>query len=750
MFDDREFHGTTTDLIAVLRLTPMNAATRVATIGSVRRFRETLMRVGDPAVEELFHVCSTITPEQRDALGPRQIQILSDLRRAERAWADSARRSLALRLRGRLPTLSDAIDAVESVCKPDAAKRAAQTIHRLAISQASAPDQIVATSVVIEPILRRLRPEDLQVQSAKSLVNKLSQIRAAVKLVDPNAIGGREADVKALPHGWRMLLAKLSERTPPHAKSETAIFRRLALRADKNNLCPEDIDAAFLAEFSAHEIASKSDSHLEKLRRAGRIWNDLIAEEELRAAPFERIGRQDRLPDVNWSAVPDAIRGRVDALTDQMVAPQGDLDWSSFIEDEDEDDDLGLDELRGNTATQPRLAREPATQRNLRDAVKRVWHAAENAPAVRDKPRTLEDLFRQDCLLAAVAAIRGKRRARVESRGQSWEPHKKGRYECSVVQALYSVGKSCGLPEEILEPVRALTIKLDPSVIGSKLKPDGSVAYVYEERKIGRHHDAMLRQFNDDSALSRWFQAPTLLWREAERWVKRGKSRPTLAQAALARSALIAQLSQRVTPMRRTNIARLRAFGEQSHLSLPIGRGEGRLILPAAEMKNLRSVHVTIDPETVRMLKRFIEIYHPVFAENAEVHVENEHLFPGACTERKERGENGGYAVGFGYMTKEKLSGRFGQHLWKYCQLRMDMQVVRHIAGKVILDMDPSAMGLVQEVLGHKKIETTRAYYAEVSKIVAQKNYLKLLDQYSRRVMSHVDFRIDLEQQMER
>ncbi|MGP6088435.1 hypothetical protein [Antarctobacter jejuensis] len=747
MFDDREFHGTTTDLIAVLRLTPMNAATRFATISSVRKFRETLMPVGDPSVEELFHVCSTITPEQRDELGPRQSQIMSDLRRAQRAWADSARRSLALRLRGRLPTLSDAIDAVESVCQPDAAKRAVQAIQQLATSEATAPDQIVATSVVIEPILRRLRPEDLQVQSAKSLVNKLSQIRAAVKLVDPNAIGGREADVKALPHQWRVLLAKLAERTPPHAKSEAAIFRRLALRADQNNLSSEDIDAAFLAEFSAQEIASKSDSHPEKLRRAGRIWNNLISEENLRAALFQPLGRQDRLPDVSWSTVPDAIRARVDALTDQMVAPQGDLNWSSFV---DEDDDLGLGELRGKTGTQPKLAREPGTQRNLRDAVKRVWHAAERDAVVRDKPRTLEDLFRPECLLAAVAAIRGKRRARIEARGQNWEPHKKGRYECSVVQALYSVGKSCALPEDLLEPVRALTLKLDPSVVGSKLKADGSVGYVYEERKIGRHHDEMLRQFNDDSALSRWFHAPGTLWREAESWVKRGKSRPTLAQAALARSALIAQLSQRVTPMRRTNIARLRAFGEQSHLSLPIGTGEGRLILPAAEMKNLRSVHVTIDPETVRMLKRFIEIYHPVFAENADVHAENEHLFPGACTDRKERGENGGYAAGFGYMTKEKLSGRFRQHVWKHCQLKMDMQVMRHIAGKVILDMDPSAMGLVQEVLGHKKIETTRAYYAEVSKIVAQKNYLKLLDQYSRRVMSHVDFRIDLEQQMER
>ena len=504
----------------------------------------------------------------------------------------------------------------------------------------------------------------------------------------------------------------------------------------------------FLKNFTEHELATKSDSHKGKLRRAGRVWNDVIAAEGLPAAQFENAGPQNRLPDVSWTSVPEAIRARVDTLTDRMVAPQGDEAWSSFIEDDE--DDLGLGDLvSGSSGFETAIPRELGTQRNLQDAVKRVWHAAETSPKVAQKPRLLEDLFRQDCLVATVSAIREKRRAKIEAKGQSWEAQKKGRYECSLVQALYSVGKSCDLPEEALEPVRQLTLKLDPSVVGTKLKSDGTLAYVYEDRKIGKHHEGMLRQFNEDSALKRWFQAPGALWCEAEKWVKQGKNRPTIAQASLARSAIIAQVAQRVTPMRRSNLARLRAFGEDTHLSLPIGAGEGTLILPGAELKNLRSIHVTIDPETVRMLKRFIDVYRPLFVELAGADPENPHLFPGASSERKERGKNGGYAKGFGYITKTKLSQRFRQHLWKHCQLRMDLQVMRHIAGKVILDMDPSAMALVQEVLGHKRIETTQSYYAQVSKIVAQRNYLQLLDQYSRRLMSHVNFRIELEQQLE-
>lgn len=749
MLDSMQRTGTTADVISVLRLTPLNSATRTLTINSVRAFRQVLSGGPDIAADAFFQAAEQITPDLRAKLGDRHSQILSDVKRARRAWADAFRRDLVLRLRGRLPTLQDAIDAVTASGASEQSKRTTQSLRKLAESQGTSPAGIIATAIVVEPLLRRLRPEDLDVHTPKSLSNKVSQIRAAVKLVDPNAMSGKAADLQTLPKIWCDMLGKLEPKVAPSCNAEIAIFRRLAVRANRDGLGPGDVDGTFLQSFYAHELATKSDSHKDKLRRAGRIWNEVIATEGLPAAPFETAGLQNRLPDVAWSSVPEAIRTQVDALMERMVTPQGDEAWSSFIGDEEEDD-LGLGDLVDNVgSSRTAIARELGTQRNLRDAVKRVWHAAETSAKIKQKPMQLADLFRQDCLLATVSAIREKRRSRVEARGESWEAHKKGRYECSVVQALYSVGKSCDLPEEVLEPVRLLTLKLDPSVVGSKLKSDGTLAYVYEDRKIGKHHENMLRQFNEDSALKRWFQAPTVLLRAAEQWVKQGKQRPTLAQASLARSALIAQLAQRITPMRRMNLARLRAFGDEAHFSLPIGAGEGTLILPGAELKNLRSVHVTIDPETVRMLKRFLEVYRPLFVAHAAAAPENPHLFPGAGQERKERGEAGGYATGFGYLTKTKLCQRFRQHMWKHCQLRMDLQVMRHIAGKVILDMDPSAMGLVQEVLGHKKIETTQSYYAQVSKIVAQKNYLQLLDQYARRVMSHVDFRIDLEQQLE-
>ena len=105
---------------------------------------------------------------------------------------------------------------------------------------------------------------------------------------------------------------------------------------------PGDVHDAFLKNFVEHELATKPDSHKDKLRRAGRVWNEMIAEAGLPAAQFENAVRQDRLPDVSWQSVPEPIRARVDALMHRMVAPQGDEDWSSFIEEDD--DDLNFDD----------------------------------------------------------------------------------------------------------------------------------------------------------------------------------------------------------------------------------------------------------------------------------------------------------------------------------------------------------------------------------------------------------------------
>ena len=154
MLDKLHNTGTTADVISVLRLTPLNASTRTITIKSVRDLRQVISGGPDIPAEEFFRAADTAAPGLRTKLGDRHVQILSDVKRAKRAWADTFRRDLVLQLHGRLPSLQDAIEAVGTSGSAEQQNRAIQALRKLAESQATSPANIVATAIVVEPILR--------------------------------------------------------------------------------------------------------------------------------------------------------------------------------------------------------------------------------------------------------------------------------------------------------------------------------------------------------------------------------------------------------------------------------------------------------------------------------------------------------------------------------------------------------------------------------------------------------------------
>ena len=740
--------GETADLLAVLRLAPMPPATRVATIGAVRLLREALTGGPDLAVADFATAVAGADRALRDRLGPRHSQILSDCRRALRLWGDENLRDLVRRTKGRLPMLSDAIAAALRIFAEDRAVRAEAAIRRFARSQGTAPEEIAATTTVLSPLLRALTPESMEVGSKKSLDNQTGLIRAAVRLVDPDALQGREADVAGLPAAWRAVLGSLKSLTPDRAEAARAIHRRLAAFAARDHVDPADLTKEFIENFLARERATKARGHAEKLRSAAKIWNDAVDSGAIITPRLVVATPRHRLPDVDWSSVPDGIRGPVDALMNRIESPVAGFDWSALVEEGDDelalDIDLGLGAL---VAPEPAddtsgvILREEGTAKNWQDATKRCWHAAENDPRVKVKSRSIEDLYAGPPVLAMIRAVRSARRTRLEAQGSTWEGHEKGRYECGLVECLLGLGRALDIVPERLEILAKMVPEIDPVVVSRKMNTDGTIGYVYDDRRIGPAHATMLKQFGAVDALRRWFEAPDQLWQLATRRLGHGRQ-PNLHEAALARSAILLSLSQRVSPLRRTNLARLRISGTSPHIHLPVGPGEGWLTLPANEMKNLRAVKVRIDPGTVEMIRTFRHVFRPVAMAATRALPENKHLFPGACGERKEMGKGRGYPRGLGYTGKEKLCTVFAGHMLANAQLRIDLHVMRHLAAKVILDQDPSAMALVQEVLGHKKIDTTRAYYAEVCGLVAQSRYLELLDRATRKALVHVRFHI--------
>jgi hypothetical protein len=203
---------------------------------------------------------------------------------------------------------------------------------------------------------------------------------------------------------------------------------------------------------------------------------------------------------VRWKSVPAGIREPVDAYLETTVSVRNPGDWADFVPDDDpEYAELGISFMdavsEGEGAAKSIL--ETGTHRNLRDAVKRAWHAAVNDPRVQTKPAALSDLFTKPVVAALVASTRTARRERLEAQGRIFDPKVKGRYEHSLVEALCLVGRALAVAHERLEEVEDLKNQIDPHVIGMKRTPDGGFKRVYAERRIGSRHAIMLSAFAD-------------------------------------------------------------------------------------------------------------------------------------------------------------------------------------------------------------------------------------------------------------
>ncbi|MCZ4262868.1 tyrosine-type recombinase/integrase [Limimaricola sp. G21655-S1] len=732
--------GDTADLRRCLWLSNMKGSTRNATLMSLATFCSASNDDGELSVVRVRQLIAAPEVQLKAEVGSRWTQVVSDVRRALRYWNDLPTRWLALRLRARIPTLTDAATAASFRLGADEAKRASAALNALAASEGGTLDDVPATAGVIEPLLRGATPETFGVASLKSLDNKRTLIRKVVRFVDPLSTGMRETSIDTLPAQWREILAILERQLKDHEKSAAAILRRLAGFCARQGMRPTEIDEPLVEAFVAMELATHAPTYVEKLRAALRRWNDAVDVGlvcpylPLPAAP---VHRQES---VTWQSVPSSIRAPVDAYLETAVSVRNPGDWGDLVPDADpEYAELGIvfGDPVSNSETSAAPILEPGTHKNWRDAVKRAWHAAKADPRVQPKPEVLGELFCKPVVAALVASTRRARRQRDEAKGLVFDPKVKGRYEHTLVEALCSVGRALAVAPARLEEVEELKRQLDPGVIGMKRSADGSFKRVYAERRIGTRHANMLAQFADTTRLKRWFEGPSVLWTLACAPITRGR-KPQASHVALARSALMARIGQYVAPVRRTNHARYRYEGDDRHIILPEGDGEGTLIIPAHEGKTGKEIHVRIDRETVRMLKYYIKHFLPVAQRQAKASPDNPHLFPGADGQKI---EDGGYALGRGYITKSKLNTSFKKHMMKHCGLDLCLHVMRHLAGKIILDQDPSAMSLVKEILGHKRLRTTQSYYAEVCKIVAQRRYIHLLERQARQVLATMSFK---------
>lgn len=210
-----------------------------------------------------------------------------------------------------------------------------------------------------------------------------------------------------------------------------------------------------------------------------------------------------------------------------------------------------------------------------------------------------------------------------------------------------------------------------------------------------------LRQFDDEAYVQAFLNLPSRLMALAEK-----ANPPTVGSAKLARAALFLRLLFE-TAVRQGNIVGLDL---NRHVMI---EGDGKklrawIMIPEAEVKNGEPVRAELSNDTAHMLRRYIGRYRHIHC-CGEVgwlfpRLDGSHWTPTqACTDLKD------------------LTAR-------HVGIDVTPHVIRSFAGKIILDAHPGALGEVQQLLGHRSVTTTQAFYAPIDRAKVRARYQSLLN----------------------
>jgi integrase len=190
-----------------------------------------------------------------------------------------------------------------------------------------------------------------------------------------------------------------------------------------------------------------------------------------------------------------------------------------------------------------------------------------------------------------------------------------------------------------------------------------------------------LRSFDDPATVAAFLELPHKLRREVEAGVGPLRPRALKAQYAVAIALLQA------VPLR---IANLCALDVRRNL---IQRGKRLyLVIEGDATKNGEPVDFELPAPMVDLLAWYVREHRPVL-----LGVASDALFPGEGGKAKHPGT---------------LAGQIKATVQRHVGVSANPHLFRHIAGKIFLDARPGEYETVRQVLRHKSIATTTAFYA--------------------------------------
>jgi integrase len=354
------------------------------------------------------------------------------------------------------------------------------------------------------------------------------------------------------------------------------------------------------------------------------------------------------------------------------------LPWSDFPATLEQDaqafltrDDnwLSLDDLQADDQTRPL---RPATRSNYLDGLRRI---ASTLVALRT-PRT--DL----CFLADLVQV--ERVRAVLQNVSARTGRTKGGHVMFLALLLFIVARDhVGITGAPLKKLETFFKKTRPETVGMS------------DRTLNRY-----TQFEDHTILDRLIRLPRQLMAQADK-----SNVPDISSAKRARLAVyLALLSE--TCARSGNIVSLNL---QTHVVVGGDKPKDMfLVIPAHEVKNGQEIRVRLSKMATGMLRHYIDRYRPLHCTQ-----HSQWLFP--------RQDGSHWTTTQACMDLKDIVAR---------ELGVDVtpHLMRSLGGKIILDAHPGAIATVQQLLGHKRLDTTLRFYARLDPQKARAEYQRLLE----------------------
>jgi integrase len=181
---------------------------------------------------------------------------------------------------------------------------------------------------------------------------------------------------------------------------------------------------------------------------------------------------------------------------------------------------------------------------------------------------------------------------------------------------------------------------------------------------------------------------------------------PTVLDAVRVQTALAIALLL-VAPMREKNLASL---DEGRHLHR-VSDEIGYVVIPAHEVKNERDLEYPLSPRVLRILDLYLKIYRPLLLKGAR----SSKLFVSWSGRQKKPHE-------LGAQIPKLIRERLG--------LDVNVHLFRHLAGYVFLKKHPGEYERVRQLLGHKDLKTTIAFYTGLEHEDAFRRYDEILESH--------------------